>query len=784
MAGTDLNIFLHHLRSVLQRQEVANTPDTDLLRRYVGQGDEAAFEALVQRYGPMVLGVCRRILSNPHDAEDAFQATFLVLVTKAVNLRLHSTLGNWLYGVACRTAQHARHAAFKRRAKEAAMPTRSEKPEDAWTELLPLLDRELERLPEKYRAAIVLCELQGKPRREAAQLLGCAEGTVASRLSRGLALLAKRLAGHGPAVTSAALAGVLAERATAAVPVAMVSSTIRAATLFAAGRAAAAGTISVKVAALTEGVLRTMLLSKLKVATVVLLALAAIGVSSGGVFYQVWAAENPRTASSGERATQAKPDKNQEPKSASSLIYKVEKARDQVAEAEARLKVAQDLLKRLEAELSVAEAETRLKEAQDSLRDLEAELSSAKAKQKRPAAQLIRPQLRYISRTIGQPSFVEAYERTSIYPKVTGYIEKWNVDIGDKVKKGDVLATISAPELREDWESKKAKVKLAQQRVELARKATEITQADVKAAEAHLAEAMQTLSKYQANADRWDTEVKRLRREVEKGVVDPQILKESENQLTASIASRDSAKATVLKAEAKLDSKRAAKEQGELVVKVGEEELTGAEREAKRLAIQIGGLTLTAPFDGTIVARNANTFDFVSPGKGPPIYVIDRVDVVRVFIDVPERDANFIKVGTKATVLIPAFREQPIQATVKRTSWALNVKSRNLRAEIHLPNPKGEILPGMYAYAKVFLERPCVWALPLSALEQIGDKTFYWGYANGRVVRTEVQTSVSDDNWIEVVKRRSPDPGDDDRWELIDGSEQVILGDPLSHTKP
>src|SRR5689334_17456257 len=100
MAGTELNIFLRHLRSVLQRQEAANTPDADLLRRYVGQGDEAAFAVLVQRYGPMVLGVCRRVLSNPHDAEDAFQATFLVLVSKAVNLRLHSTLGNWLYGVA------------------------------------------------------------------------------------------------------------------------------------------------------------------------------------------------------------------------------------------------------------------------------------------------------------------------------------------------------------------------------------------------------------------------------------------------------------------------------------------------------------------------------------------------------------------------------------------------------------------------------------------------------------------------------------------------------------
>jgi hypothetical protein len=112
MAGTELNAFLRHLRRVLERQEGVETPDADLLRRYAGHGDESAFEVLVQGYGPMVLGVCRRILSNPLDAEDAFQATFLVLVSKAANLRLHSTLGNWLYGVACRTAQHARHAAI------------------------------------------------------------------------------------------------------------------------------------------------------------------------------------------------------------------------------------------------------------------------------------------------------------------------------------------------------------------------------------------------------------------------------------------------------------------------------------------------------------------------------------------------------------------------------------------------------------------------------------------------------------------------------------------------
>jgi RNA polymerase sigma factor (sigma-70 family) len=295
MAAGSLNNILRHLRGALE--ERVGTADAELLKRYVGHRDEAAFAALVRRHGPMVLGVCRRVLRHEADAEDAFQATFLVLVRKAAALRSPGTLGNWLYGVAYRTALHARHAASKRRAKEAAMPTRSAPPEDCWADLLPVLDQELERLPEKYRAVLVLCELQGKTRREAAGLLGCAEGTVASRRARGLALLAKRLTRHGPAVTAGALATVLSQ-AVAGVPDSVVSTTIKAAGLLAAG-AAVAGAIPVKVAALTEGVMKTMLLSKLSKAMVVLLVTVGVLGGGAGLIYRTQAAgqaETPGTA--------------------------------------------------------------------------------------------------------------------------------------------------------------------------------------------------------------------------------------------------------------------------------------------------------------------------------------------------------------------------------------------------------------------------------------------------------------------------------------------------------
>ncbi len=416
---------------------------------------------------------------------------------------------------------------------------------------------------------------------------------------------------------------------------------------------------------------------------------------------------------------------------------------------------------------------------------------------KPPTVQLIQPQVRNIVRVVGQPSFIEAYERTSIYAKPTAYIKQWKVDIGDKVKKGDVLATLFVPELDEDFETKKASVVLDQERIDLAEEVVEVAQADVKAAEARLREAQAILDKYQSEVDRWAAEVQRLQHQIKQGVVHTQVLEESTNQLKSSTAARDQAKATIKRAEAELRSRRATLAKAEVAVKVAEADLKVAESEERRLKAWVGYLTLTAPFPGVITARNANTFDFLLPATGDPtadradprsphlspsgaaapIYVVDRTDIVRVFVDISEQDANFVKVGTKATVLARAYRDQPISASVTRTAWALNAKSRTLRAEIDLPNSGGQLLPGMYADVKVLIERPGVYALPASALTYSGDQTFCWTYTDGHAVRTEVQTGVSDGDWIEVTNRQQPPADGADPWVPIDGKEQVVLGD-------
>ncbi len=172
----------------------ANLTDGQLLDRFVDYQDTAALEGLMRRHGPMVWGICRRILQNHHDAEDAFQATFLVLVRKAASIRSGAKAGNWLYGVARQTALKARATRAKRRLREAEvtdLPEPAVAEHDTRTDLQAVLDHEVSRLPEKYRTVIVLCALEGKTRKEAARQLHLALGTVDSRLARARGMLAE-----------------------------------------------------------------------------------------------------------------------------------------------------------------------------------------------------------------------------------------------------------------------------------------------------------------------------------------------------------------------------------------------------------------------------------------------------------------------------------------------------------------------------------------------------------------------------------------------------------------
>jgi RNA polymerase sigma factor (sigma-70 family) len=287
MATNQLSQVIRTLREATHPRDVERLTDGQLLECYLHSREEEAIAALVQRHGPMVWGVCRRVLRSHQDAEDAFQATFLVLVRKAASIVSRELVANWLYGVAHQTALKARGTAARRGSREkqvTAMPEPAAPPEAIWDDVQPLLDQELSRLPDKYRAVIALCDLEGKTRREVARQLHVPEGTVASRLATARTMLGRRLARRGVAVSGGVLAALLAEQVAAAgVPLSVATRTIKAATLFAAGQAASAGATSAGAVALAEGVLRTMLLTKLKIATAMLLAVAVLVTSTAAL---------------------------------------------------------------------------------------------------------------------------------------------------------------------------------------------------------------------------------------------------------------------------------------------------------------------------------------------------------------------------------------------------------------------------------------------------------------------------------------------------------------------
>jgi RNA polymerase sigma factor (sigma-70 family) len=274
------NPFPHLVRHLVGGVSAAALTDGQLLERFLADRDETAVEVLVRRYGPLVFGVCRRVLHDAHAAEDAFQATFLVLVRRAPSLDLGRPLGSWLYTVAYRLALTARSNERRRQRceEQAARRRPTAGPDAAPTDLAVALEEELHRLPERHRAPLVLCYLDGKTNDQAAAILGCPRGSMAARLARARERLRECLARRGFVAPAAEVAAALAPSAArAAVPLPLLENTVRAAVWFARDGACAAGVVSAQAVALARGAVRAMFLQKLRVGAATLLAVAMLG---------------------------------------------------------------------------------------------------------------------------------------------------------------------------------------------------------------------------------------------------------------------------------------------------------------------------------------------------------------------------------------------------------------------------------------------------------------------------------------------------------------------------
>ena len=281
MANEALRTLIQNLRRVAERQGSGRPSDAELLERFAVTRDQAAFEVLVWRHGPMVLSLCRRMVHHEQDAEDAFQATFLTLVRKAGSIAKRDAVGSWLYKVAFRVALEANARTAKRTEHETAgVETLAAKPAEdvGGRELHLAVGEEVNRLPDKYRVPLVLHCFEGKSSQEVAQQLGCAEATVRTRLARARERLRTRLARRGLALTAGLLGAGLAP---SAVPAALVDTTIKAAAQFAAGKALAAGVVSAQAVALSERVLKYMFLSKLKHVAAAVVLVSVFGAGTG-----------------------------------------------------------------------------------------------------------------------------------------------------------------------------------------------------------------------------------------------------------------------------------------------------------------------------------------------------------------------------------------------------------------------------------------------------------------------------------------------------------------------
>jgi RNA polymerase sigma factor (sigma-70 family) len=320
MANEPLDTAFRHLRRLALPEGDGGLSDAQLLERFVRQRDEAAFEVLLWRHGPMVLSLCRRVLNEAHAAEDAFQATFLVFVKKAGSIGKGQAVGSWLYKVAYRVALQAR--ALARKQATHSLPTADmavlaqgggAAGDLMWSDLRPLLDEEVNRLPEKYRGPIILCDLDGMTHAEAAEELGCPQGTVSVRLMRGRERLRSRLIRRGLALSAGALVTLLgANAASAALPSLLVHATVEGARRFAAAKvatatAATAGAISVHAVMLAQKTIKGMFMTKLKFAAGALVALGLLATGAGVLTYRTAAGDGGQESGIGRQGSGVSP---------------------------------------------------------------------------------------------------------------------------------------------------------------------------------------------------------------------------------------------------------------------------------------------------------------------------------------------------------------------------------------------------------------------------------------------------------------------------------------------
>jgi RND family efflux transporter MFP subunit len=366
---------------------------------------------------------------------------------------------------------------------------------------------------------------------------------------------------------------------------------------------------------------------------------------------------------------------------------------------------------------------------------------------------IVKPERATIRRMTEEPGQIQAFETTPIYAKLAGYVDRVAVNIGAKVKKGQVLAELRVPEIEADLKQKRAMIEQAQTERKQDEAMVEVAQAGVISAEAKVVESRAGIRRSEADASRWRSEFARIEQLFRERAQTGSLLDETRNKLSAAEAAQDEVGAQVKTAEAALVEARARLDKARADVLTAISHVEVARFEADRAEAMASYGKILAPFDGIVTRRGIDTGHLTTPGAGGELlFIVARSDIVTITVGVPETDAPFVNAGDDARVRLQALDGKTFTGKVTRTAWALDATTRTLRVEIDLPNPDEFLRPGLYAYATIIAEEhKDALTIPVTALVKDGEKSFCVTVVEGRARRREVTPGFVDGKRIEIV---------------------------------
>lgn len=366
-----------------------------------------------------------------------------------------------------------------------------------------------------------------------------------------------------------------------------------------------------------------------------------------------------------------------------------------------------------------------------------------------------KPERKTIRLSTTQPGQIQAFEETPLFAKLSGYVEKVLVDIGDKVTEGQTLVTIDIPEMHDELEHKRALVAQAEAELEQAEVAVAGAKAAIKTAEARVAQANAGVIAAKGMHERWDAEHDRVKQLAENQSLNQRVVDETRNQLKGVEGAYQEALANVGSSQALLAESHVYVRKTEADLDAAAVRLRVAKAEAARATTLLDYTTIKAPYAGVVTRRLVVTGDYVAPANATsakPILVVCRTDVVRIFVDVPELEAAWVDDGDQATVSVQALPGKPFEAQVTRNSWSLDPTNRSLRTEIDVANPQAILRPGMFATATILLEqRPDVLSLPTAALVREGQDALCCTVQGGKIKRQKLELGLRSGADVEIL---------------------------------